>query len=170
MSVFQNILDISKVFEVFIGMTSTKKEGGNPFDELLDNPAYQSLTQGKVTSLSEIEGFVSLEFFSWWILLAGLFFAYFSISSVTEGYEGKQMDLIFSTPISREQYLIEKFAALTVITILVLLVGAGAMAGGIAEIGESDNLGSYTVFLALISSLPMLLVIMACPSIISFLG
>ena len=159
--------NFGNIFEVFIGMTSTEKGGKGGYDDLLDNPAYQSLTQGKVTTIYEIRGFISLEFFSWWILLAGLFFAYFSISSLTDGFEGKQMDLIFSTPISREHYLLEKFAALMVITLFVLVVAAGAMAGGIESVGESHNLDSYTVFLAIIGSLPMLLVIMAFGFLVS---
>jgi ABC-type transport system involved in multi-copper enzyme maturation permease subunit len=149
------------IFEVFIGMTSTEESGKGGYDDLLDNPAYESLTQGKVTTIYEIRGFISLEFFSWWVLLAGLFFAYFSVSSVTDGFEGKQMDLIFSTPITREQFLLEKFAAMIIIVTFVLLIASGAMAGGIDAIGESDNLDPYTIFLAIIGSLPMLLVIMA---------
>ena len=145
----------------FIGMTSTSKDKKSAFDEILDNPAYKSLTGGRVTSMAEIEGFISLEFFSWWIFLAGLFFAYISVSSLTDGFEGKHMDLIFSTPISRQHYLLEKFAALIVIAFFILLVVAGAMAGGIEQIGYSHELSSYTVFLAIIGSLPMLSVIMA---------
>jgi ABC-2 type transport system permease protein len=71
------------------------------------------------------------------------------------------MDLIFSTPITRERYVLEKFAAMIIIVIFVLLVAAGAMASGVDSIGETDNLGSSTIFLAVIGSLPMLLVIMA---------
>jgi ABC-type transport system involved in multi-copper enzyme maturation permease subunit len=159
---FQNI------FEVFIGMKSTEESGRGGYDDLLNNPAYQSLTQGKVTTIYEIKGFISLEFFSWWVLLAGLFFAYFAVSSVTDGFEGKQMDLIFSTPITREHFVLEKFAAMIIIVTFVLLVAAGAMVSGVDSIGESDNLGSYTIFLAIIGSLPMLLVIMAFGYLASF--
>ena len=168
LSGLQNILDISKIFEVFIGMTQTEKGGKGGYDEMLDNPAFGSLTQGKVTTIYEIRGFLSLEFFSWWVLLAGLFFAYFAVSSVTDGFEGKQMDLIFSTPITREHFVLEKFAAMIIITTFVVLIAVGAMASGVESVGESDNLGSYTIFLAVIGSLPMLLVIMAVGYLASF--
>ena len=159
---FENIIDLKNIFEIFIGMTGTEQDETNAFDALLDNPAYQSMTGGgQVTTIYEIKGFISLEFFSWWILLGGLFLAYMSVSSITTDFEGKHMDLIFSTPISRERYLLEKFAALTLITLFILVVAAGAMAGGIANVGYGDDFDSYTVFLSLIGSLPMLLVVMA---------
>jgi ABC-type transport system involved in multi-copper enzyme maturation permease subunit len=144
-----------------IGITTTSKDQKSAIDEFLENPAYKGLTGGRVISFSEIKGFISLEFFSWWILLAGLFLAYISVSSLSSDFEGKRMDLIFSTPIPREQYIIEKFVALTFITIIIVLCATGALAAGIELIGYSDEIGSYTIFLALIGSLPMLLVIMA---------
>ena len=49
-----------------------------------------------------------------------------------------------------------------------MVLTAGAMAGSIDAVGESDNLDSYTVFLAVIGSLPMLLVIMAFGYLASF--
>ena len=130
-------------------------------DEFLENPMYQGLTGGRVISFSELKGFISLEFYSWWILLAGLFLAYISVASLSNDFEGKRMDLIFSTPIKREHYLIEKFAALSAITFVIVLFAAGALAGGIESIGYGHEADSYTIFLSLIGSLPMLLVIMA---------
>ena len=144
-----------------IGITTTSKDKKNSIDEFLENPAYTSLTGGRVVSFSEITGYISLEFFSWWVLLAGLFLAYYAVSSLSDEFEGKRMDLIFSTPIKREHYLLEKFAALTVMTLLIVLFAAGSLAMGIDSIGYSNELDSYTIFLALIGSLPMLMVIMA---------
>ncbi len=146
---------------IVIGITTTSKDQKSALDEFLDNPMYQGLTGGRTVSFSEIKGFISLEFYSWWVLLAGLFLAYISVSSISSDFEGKRMDLIFSTPIKREQYLIEKFAALTAITLLIVLFAAGSLASGIDSIGYSNEVDSYTIFLSLIGSLPMLLVIMA---------
>ena len=161
-NIFNHKFDIKSLSNTtFIGMISTSKDIKSALDEFLDNPMYQGLTGGRVISFSEIKGFISLEFYSWWVLLAGLFLAYISVSSISSDFEGKRMDLIFSTPIKREQYLIEKFAALTVITLLIVLFAAGSLASGIDSIGYSDDVDSYTLFLSLIGSLPMLLVIMA---------
>jgi len=144
-----------------IGITSTTWEVSSAIDEFLENPMYQGLTGGRMISFAEIKGFVSLEFYSWWILLAGLFLAYIAVSSLSSDFEGKRMDLIFSTPIKREQYIIEKFAALTAISLVIVLFAAGALAAGIESIGYSHMLDSNTILLSLIGSLPMLLVIMA---------
>jgi ABC-type transport system involved in multi-copper enzyme maturation permease subunit len=146
---------------VVIGLDTTSQESRSAIDEFLENDMYQGLTGGRVISFSSIKGFVSLEFFSWWVLLAGLFLAYIAVSSLTGDFEGKRMDLIFSTPIKREQYLIEKFTALIFVTFVIILFAAGALAAGIDSIGYSNELDSNTIFLSLIGSLPMLLVIMA---------
>ncbi len=152
----------ASIFPEFIGMISTKADDASAFDEFLENPAYSGMTgDGKVTSITEIKGFLSLEFFSWWILLGGLFLAYMSVSTVADDFEGKRMDLIFSTPITREHYLVEKFAALTAITIFILLVAVGSMSAGISAVDMSSDLDSQTVLLAVMGSLPMLLVIQA---------
>jgi ABC-2 type transport system permease protein len=145
----------------YIGMTQTEEDAASAFDALLENDAYKSLTGGRVTTMTEMRGFISLEFFSWWIFLAGLFFAYISVSSVTSDFDGKRMDLIFSTPISRERYLIEKFMAMILIALFILVMAAGAMWSGIEQTGYTEDLSPYIIFLAVIGSLPMLLVIMA---------
>jgi ABC-type transport system involved in multi-copper enzyme maturation permease subunit len=161
-NIFNHKFDIKSLSNTtFIGMISTSKDTKSAIDEFLENPMYQGLTGGRTVSFSEIKGFISLEFFSWWILLAGLFLAYASVSSLTGDFEGKRMDLFFSTPIKREQYLIEKFAALSAIAFVIVIFAAGALASGIDSIGYSDEVDSYTIFLSLIGSLPMLLVIMA---------
>lgn len=161
-NIFNHKFDIKSLSNTtFIGMISTSKDTKSAIDEFLENPMYQGLTGGRTVSFSEIKGFISLEFFSWWILLAGLFLAYASVSSLTGDFEGKRMDLFFSTPIKREQYLIEKFAALSAIAFVIVIFAAGALASGIDSIGYSDEVDSYTIFLSLIGSLPMLLVIMS---------
>ena len=161
-SIFNHKFDIKSLSNTtFIGMISTSSDTKTAIDEFLENPMYQGLTGGRVISFSEIKGFISLEFYSWWILLAGLFLAYISVASLSNDFEGKRMDLIFSTPIKREHYLLEKFAALTAITFVIVLFAAGALASGIESIGYGDEVDSYTIFLSLVGSLPMLLVIMA---------
>jgi ABC-type transport system involved in multi-copper enzyme maturation permease subunit len=145
--------------EIPIGMTTTETIG-SPFDDMLSDSGYQALTGGgKVTTILELRGFISLEFFSWWIFLAGLFFAYISVSSIASDFEGNRMDLIFSTPLSREWYLIEKFIFFVVSTFFILLFIAGAMVGATSAIGYLDELDSSTMLLAIIGSLPMLMVV-----------
>jgi ABC-type transport system involved in multi-copper enzyme maturation permease subunit len=146
---------------IFIGMTSTEKSAEDLFAEMMENPVYKSMAGGRVVSMSDIKGFISLEFFSWWILLAGLFLGYISVSNITEDFEGKRMDLIFSQPISRERYLIEKFCTTAAITTISVLWAALLMAGAVMSIGKSDELSTGIIFMALIGSIPMFLVIQA---------
>ena len=145
---------------VLIGIAST--EGGeDPFQDLLNNPAYAGLTGGRNISMLEAKGFIALEFFSWWWMLAGLFIAYLSVSVIASDFENKRMDVMFSTPISRRRYLLEKFTAMSIITLFIILVAIGGLAGGLANINALHEFSVGTVFLSLIGCLPFLMVISA---------
>jgi ABC-type transport system involved in multi-copper enzyme maturation permease subunit len=146
--------------DLLIGLDSTG-EGANLFQELLDNPGYAGFTGGRDIDFSSIRGFLSLELFSWLWILVGMFMAYFSVSSVTSDFEKKRMDLIFSTPISREQYIIEKFLALSLISLIIVLVCAAGLMSGVAAIGETDQLDHATSFLSIFSMQTFLMIIAA---------
>ncbi len=144
---------------VFIGMTTT---GGvaDPFEELLKNPAYSGFTGGRdYISMGDIKGFISFEFFSWWWMLAGLFIAYLSVVSVANDFEGKRMDLIFSTPLSRKQYLLEKFMTMSALSLFVIIISALFLQAGVEAIGMGDELGLDVAFMCMIGALPFLMVI-----------
>ena len=68
----------------------------------------------------------------------------------------QRMDLIFSTPISRRRYIIEKFLAMFLISSLMVLVAAGGLASGIEAIGESNEFPADIVFMAVVGCLPVL--------------
>lgn len=143
-----------------VGLDSTG-EGANLFQELMDNPGYSGFTGGRNIDITEIRGFISIELFSWLWILVGMFMAYFSVSSVTGDFEKKRMDLIFSTPISREQYIIEKFLALTVISLLIVVICAAGLISGVSAIGAGNELDPATSFLSLFTMLPFLMIIAA---------
>ena len=140
---------------ILIGTASTSGES-NPFAAFMENPAYAGLTGGRDINMMEVKGFISMEFFSWWWIIAGAFIAYMAVSTIASDFEGKRMDLIFSTPISRRRYIIEKFLAMTFISLLMVLVAAGGLSGGIETIGESSEFPSDIVFMAVIGCLPVL--------------
>jgi ABC-2 type transport system permease protein len=148
------------LFPSLIGIDSTG-EGFNPYQELLDSPGYSGFTGGRSIDITQVRGFISLELFSWIWILTGMFMAYFSVSSVTSDFEKKRMDLIFSTPISREQYIIEKFAALSIISLIFTLMTALGLMLGVASIGEADALPHATSFLAVFSMQTFLMIIAA---------
>ena len=143
-----------------VGMATTA-EGESPFDEMMESSFYRSFTGGRDISMTDIKGFISLEFFSWWFLLAGLYIGYISVSSIARDFEERRMDLIFSTPISRNRYLLEKFAALSVYSLLMVLLAGGVMIASINAIELSTDVNSSYLMLAVIGSWPVLLVIEA---------
>lgn len=145
---------------VLIGIASTEA-GEDPFQELLNNPAYAGFTGGRSISMIEPRGFLSLEYFSWWWMLSGLFIAYMSVSVIGSDFENKRMDVMLSTPISRRRYLIEKFCAMSLIALFIILVAIGGLTGGIATINALNEFTAETVFLSLIGCLPFLMVIAA---------
>jgi ABC-2 type transport system permease protein len=143
-----------------IGVAATEK-GKDPFQELMQNPAYAGFTGGKNISMLEVKGFITLEFFSWWWMLAGLFIAYLSASFIAGDFENKRMDLIFSTPISRRRYVLEKFSALSIISLFVVVVAVMGLTSGLASIGVLKEFPADTVFFSLIGCVPFLMVIAA---------
>jgi len=145
---------------VLVGIASTEK-GDDPFQDLLDNPAYSGLTGGRSISMLEPKGFIALEFFSWWWMLAGLYIAYLSVSVIANDFENKRMDVMLSTPIPRRRYLLEKFSAMSIIALFIILVAIGGLAGGIANINALNEFSAETVFLSLIGCVPFLMVISA---------
>jgi ABC-2 type transport system permease protein len=143
-----------------IGIATTAK-GTTPFDELLKNPAYAAFTGGRTINMLEAKGFISLEFFSWWWMIAGLYIAYLSSSIIASDFENKRMDIMFSTPISRRRYLLEKFIAISVMALLILLAAMAGLYIGLRSIEALNEFPATMVFLSLISCLPFLLVISA---------
>ena len=145
---------------VLIGIAATEKSE-DPFQELMQNPAYAGLTGGRSISMLEVKGFIALEFFSWWWMLAGLFIAYLSVSVIARDFENKRMDVMFSTPISRRRYLVEKFSTMSVIALFIVLVASAGLAGGLTSINALNEISAEAVFLSLIGCLPFLMVIAA---------
>ena len=138
-----------------VGMTSTSGQS-NPFEGMMDNPAWAGITGGRDINMIEIKGFISMEFFSWWWIIAGAFIAYMAVSTIASDFEGKRMDLIFSTPISRRRYIIEKFLAMTFISLFMVLVAIGGLISGIESIGESNEFPADIVFMSVLGCLPVL--------------
>jgi len=145
---------------VLIGIATTEK-GEDPFQELMKNPAYAGFTGGRNISMLEVKGFITLEFFSWWWMLAGLFIAYLSVSVIASDFENKRMDVMLSTPISRRRYLLEKFSAMSIIALFTILVAIVGLAGGLANINALGEFPAEAVFLSLVGCLPFLMVIAA---------
>ena len=145
---------------VLIGITATEK-GEDPFQELLKNPAYAGFTGGRNISMLEVKGFVALEYYGWSWMLTGLFIAYLSVSLIASDFENKRMDVMFSAPISRRRYLLEKFTVMSFISLFVVSVQIAGLTWGLASINALNEFSANAVFLSMIGSLPFLMVIAA---------
>jgi ABC-type transport system involved in multi-copper enzyme maturation permease subunit len=155
------VINFTTLDSVFLGMTATDVGADNPFQDIIENPAYSSFSGGRDVDFMEIRGFLTFELFGWWWMLVGFFLAYMAVAMVANDFSEKRMDLIFSTPLSRELYLLEKFLALAWFTLFVLVVAALALAGGVDAVGYGNELDLGIAFQAFIGCLPFLLVIAA---------
>jgi ABC-2 type transport system permease protein len=153
-------LDMLSAQRVLIGITVTGTPE-NPFQELMDNPAYQGFSRGRNINPLEIKGFVIVEFYSWWWMLAGLFVAYFSVSIIAGDFENQRMDIYLSTPVSRRRFLLEKFLAMALIALYIIIVATLGLVAGLAGIGALGDLPADAIFLSLFGCYPFLLVIAA---------
>ncbi len=145
---------------VLIGIASTGI-GEDPFQELAKNPAYAGFTGGRNISILEVKGFITFEFFSWWWMLAGLYIAYLSVSVIASDFENRRMDVMLTTPISRRRYLLEKFGAMSVTGLIVVVVAAAGLIGGLASIDALHEFSINAVFLSLTGCMPFLMIISA---------
>jgi len=145
---------------MLIGITATEK-GEDPFQELLKNPAYAGFTGGRNISMLEVKGFVALEYYGWSWMLTGLFIAYLSVSLIASDLENKRMDVMFSAPVSRRRYFMEKFTAMSFIALFIVLVEITGLTWGLASINALNEFSANAVFLSLIGSLPFLMIIAA---------
>jgi len=142
-----------------IGMVTT--EESDPFKELLENPVYKSFAGGRSISMLEVKGFITLEFFILWTMLAGMFIAYLSVSMVAGDFESRHMDIWLSKPITRQRYLAEKFAAMIIICLIMSLTAALGLIAGLSSINSLDELSAYATLISVMAGLPVLMVIAA---------
>jgi len=151
--------DVEK--EVFVGMGSTV-ERKSPMEELMEAPYFRAFTAGRPdVDFRYIEGFLSVELYSWWFLLVGLYLAYISVNGITDDYEERRLDILFSNPISRRRFLTEKFLVLVFYAFVLLSVSAVVMIGSLYSVGELQNFGVWTAFASMLGSWPLFLVVIA---------
>ena len=110
-----------------------------------------------IEEIHTIEGFVGGYVFSIvWVLFAGIYFAYVSAGMIVDDVRTRRMDLLLSTPVSRESIVLQKVAALWV-PLVALQVGLFAVLSvGIRAIGET--LDPVTLVMAHLFTVPYLLV------------
>lgn len=143
-----------------LAMASTGEKDSSA--EMLKSQVYDGYTGGgRVTSLADFRGFLSIMVFSLWFLPIGLYVGYKTASSISGDFREKRMDLIFSTPLSRHQYLLEKFASMAVYTILFVIVMSSAMGAVMMSIDMTDAVSVGTLFMVTIGSIPLFFAVIA---------
>jgi ABC-type transport system involved in multi-copper enzyme maturation permease subunit len=111
--------------------------------------------------MADFRGFLSIMVFSLWFLPIGLYAGYKTASSITADFREKRMDLIFSTPLSRQQYLFEKFASMSLYTVIFVLIVSSVIGATIVSIDMTDVVSVGTLFMVTIGSIPLFLAVIA---------
>jgi ABC-2 type transport system permease protein len=130
------------------------------------NPYFQGLVGGR-GSLLDVRGYISAELILFWTIVVGMFVAYMSVSFVAGDFENRYMDIVLSKPVSRRLYLIEKFIAMTIISMILSIITAFGMIAGLSGIGSLDQLSAQTALLTFIGVIPVLMVIAALSILVS---
>jgi ABC-2 type transport system permease protein len=135
------------------------------FDEMFQNPAFKAFGKS-VTSLSTLEGLLTVELYQWGmeILLAG-FAIFFAAGFISGEVESKTIDVLLANPVSRTRILLEKYLALVVMLVLVNVALFIGVAGGAFYIGEALDI-KWVVY-AHIFSMPYLLVVGSYSTLLS---
>jgi len=109
----------------------------------------------------DIQGFLSLLWSTWWVLLIGLYIGYISVNVITKDYEEDRMDVILSKPISRRQYILEKFMVVSLYTLSVLVIIGLVLIGSVYSVGELNSVSSSALIISTLLSWPVFLVIIS---------
>ncbi|MFP4142434.1 MAG: ABC transporter permease [Thermoplasmata archaeon] len=109
----------------------------------------------------EIEGFLSILWSTWWVLLIGLYISYVSVKMISRDYEENRMDILLSKPISRKQYLLEKFSVISIYTLFLLTMVGWVLIGTVYYVGELDSVSPVGLMLSSLLSWPVFLVMIS---------
>lgn len=122
-----------------VGLFPTIEQAGLDFDAYLETlPAeVRRGFIGNVTTLSSIEGYLVAQLYqTGWLLFLGVYFAYAASRLVTGEIEGKSMDVLLSSPITRTEVVVGKFLSLVPMVVLVNVVAYYAVYLGVLFVGE----------------------------------
>lgn len=138
------------------------------FDDYMeDNPMMEGFFGDNVVDFSTLEGFVTLEFFSMWLLFLVIFLCIKAGGSVAKHIEDKSMDILLATGYSRERFLMEKLLAQMVFMVFVSLGAFLGVVLGTIFIGEPVLLGSYAI--TFLGSIPLALTFIGLAMLVSVL-
>lgn len=152
----------------FVGMNTTADKE-RMLDQLMETGYYNTLSGGRNISMYELKGFLSVEVFSWFFILTGLYIGYISVKTLTNDIEERRIDLIISSGISRRGYLIEKFVSLAVYSLVMLTAAGMVMKLSANGIGENADLSWKTSVSVFLGFWPVLMVVIAVAFLLAVL-
>ncbi len=101
------------------------------FGPLLENPLIKALV-GNIEDFTTLEGFLGVKLLALMPLVLGVYAVLFALGIVGTEEEQGTLDILLSTPAPRWRILVEKFAALVLAVLLILVIFlAGLLAGGL---------------------------------------
>ncbi|WP_230739813.1 ABC transporter permease [Methanooceanicella nereidis] len=123
---------------------------GDLYTSMLENPAIKAFIGDALAPMTQYEGFLSMEVFSYMGLVLGGYVAFMTASFIAGEIEHETSELLLSLPIKRETIVLSRYAVLVPVAILLSgAISVGAVLGA-QYINESINMGTYlnvTLFL-----------------------
>jgi len=143
----------------YMALYPTVRDSGEDFQEMFNNmpEAIKAMIGSSEFDFTSLGGYLSAEAFSFFYPLMLLAFGItYGAGFIGSEEENGTLDLMLSTPIPRWRYVIEKFGALIVFTLLVsLAIYAGFVIGGIMVGVDDMPLGD--LLLATLNMMPLTL-------------
>ncbi len=134
----------------------TFQESGGEFQEMMDNlPASMKALIGGEVDFTTLEGFLAVEAFSFMYPILILAFGVSYGSGLVGGEEESgTLEVLLAAPVPRWRVMLDKFLALVVFTLAVLLAAfLGFVAGGLVADIEDMNVGN--LFIGTFNMLPL---------------
>jgi len=113
------------------------RESGAALEEYAQNmpPALREMFG--VEAITSIGGFLSTELYQFvWVLLLGIYVAYRAASLIAGDVETHRLDLVLATPVSRTRVLLERYAVLVPVAIVLNVVVLPVVYVGTVWVGE----------------------------------
>ncbi|OKY77265.1 MAG: ABC-type transport system permease involved in multi-copper enzyme maturation [Candidatus Methanohalarchaeum thermophilum] len=130
---------------LIIGVFPSIQESGVDFGQYIENlpPAFAKAFGASIANYNTIEGFLSIEFYSFfWLAVLGAYFAYKGGSLISGEIENQRIDLILSNPVSRTRIAIEKFLSLLPDILIINIIVASSIYLGTIAINEKIALNA----------------------------
>lgn len=126
----------------------------------------QAFGGGEAAFMATVEGFLSVEYFSWISLLYALMGVLFGLNVIANDEASGTLDVVIALPLPRWRLVLEKSLAYTVISVAVVLVAySGLWAGNVASDVVTIDMNWF--FLAVFAITPFTLAIMGLTVLLS---